>query len=724
MKQMMPRLLSLSVVGMMYNVGAVAELEPHATLQTITIISQNTANNNQKDEVEHADNIPAKQAYTLNDYLPQVPGVNVGGVSLADQHIYIRGLGSDRHGTNLKITVDGVRQPETRSFYHGGLIALDPDLYKKTEVSVGNNSVTLGNNAMGGAVAFTTVDAEDLLRLNETMGARLKLGYATNDKQLHTTATAYGKPTGNTDVLLSLGQRKSDGGKDGDGVEIQGDDITVRNVLAKASIIPMDGHKLTASYQGYDNKGIYNFGANKPLKIRNPQEIKYTKPTTSSTDTFKLAYEYQPNDYLKVMADIYKIKEEQNRDGVRRVNTDKATGITTIPHAHYLTDSETIGFNVKANQSLNRLFGKDIEHFLTYGVEGYEKKATNHKTSHLHDAELAMLNAQNPTEKHTKNYLVNQTTTANAKSLGVYAQDRMTFGRFAVTPGVRFDNYNVERANDKKSKDYSQVSFGLAGEYKVLDNTTLFASYTQLFNGPSLPETTMQSDASYPLGKLKPETGSNSEIGFNTRFNQLLANNDRLNITAKYFYTDYQDKIDRVGASQRGNGFDIDGNEIANGAFSQVYKNLEGSTKIKGYELMSNYQMNNLAFNLGYAHAKSKKPNGVQLTTDSGNTLTLGADYYNINPILGEYRIGANIRHVADVERNYPNRILQTPTTKVEGFTVVDLTGSFKPTHFKNLSIDAGIYNVGDKTYVEHTGFTTNDTAMGRNIKISATYQF
>ncbi|ECE0941659.1 hypothetical protein ZP13_26325, partial [Salmonella enterica subsp. enterica] len=62
-------------------------------------------------------------------------------------------------GSALKITVDGVRQPETRGFHHAGISGLDPDLYKTTEVSVGNNSVTLGNNAIGGGVAFTTVDA-------------------------------------------------------------------------------------------------------------------------------------------------------------------------------------------------------------------------------------------------------------------------------------------------------------------------------------------------------------------------------------------------------------------------------------------------------------------------------------------------------------------------------------------------------------------------------------
>ena len=52
-----------------------------------------------------------------------------------------------------KITVDGVPTGNAR-FSPCRELVTDPDLYKTTEVSVGNNSVTLGNNAIGGGVAL------------------------------------------------------------------------------------------------------------------------------------------------------------------------------------------------------------------------------------------------------------------------------------------------------------------------------------------------------------------------------------------------------------------------------------------------------------------------------------------------------------------------------------------------------------------------------------------
>ncbi|MBZ9934483.1 hypothetical protein LB570_30925, partial [Mesorhizobium sp. BR1-1-5] len=76
----------------------------------------------------------------------------------------------------------------------------------KTEVSVGNNSVTLGNNAIGGGVAFTTVDAQDLLLPDQKMGAKVKLGYASNDQQFQRSLTTYAKPNEQLDMIVSYGE--------------------------------------------------------------------------------------------------------------------------------------------------------------------------------------------------------------------------------------------------------------------------------------------------------------------------------------------------------------------------------------------------------------------------------------------------------------------------------------------------------------------------------------
>lgn len=717
-----PCLLSFAVLSGMYSSIAVANDVPTTTLQTITIVAQNTANKHQKDDISHTDSIPAKQADTLGDYLPQVAGVNVGGTSGFNQHISIRGIGSDFHGSLLKVTVDGVRQPETRSFHHTGSVGLDPDLYKATEVSVGNNSVTLGNNAMGGAVAFRTVDAEDLLRPDEKVGARLKVGYASNDKQFHSTATAYGKPTDNSDVLISYGQRNSDGGKDGDGQHIQGDDITIKNILAKASFKPADGHKISASFQQYDNKGKYPFrpdtgyrGSSQTLRgdvpVRDEDgkivqengkdktqtvDLLYKGNTVTNVNdgflkskTVSIGYDYTPNDDLEVTAKLYQLENEGFIQGFRQLNDKERNGTNQAQLMTMPSKGKTTGFNWNVNQNFSQtLADKTLNHRFTYGTEIYKKSLTQ-----------------------------SSGVPFKATSSGLYAQDRINFGKLTLTPGLRYDKYQIKTVQNG-SKTYDKISGALAGEYKILPNTTVFASYTQLFNGPRLPEGIRNASTLYDLNKIVPEKGANAEIGFNTRFNNVIRENDSLNFTAKYFNTDYQDKIvmESVNSPQ---GYNDKGEVVAEGKYASKYINA-GDVKYKGYEIMSNYHLNNFGVNFGYAHAKSKDAKGYQLNSDSGNQLTLGVNYGDVD----NYLIGLNLRHVQGFSRKEaPTRQIPTGINDLKGFTTVDLTGSYKPAKLKNVSIDAGIYNLTDEMYAEHSSRNA-DYAMGRNVKLAVTYQF
>ena len=167
-----------------------ADSMPSTTLQTITVTANSSVREKlQEGEVYTEDYTPAAQASHLSDFLDVVPGASVGGTSAVNQRVRVRGLDD----TNLKVTIDGARQ-EGPLFYHMGDITIDPDMLKKVEVAVGNNSVTLGNDALGGAVAFETVDAADLLKPEQRIGSRVKVGYGSNNDELLTSATVYGAP--------------------------------------------------------------------------------------------------------------------------------------------------------------------------------------------------------------------------------------------------------------------------------------------------------------------------------------------------------------------------------------------------------------------------------------------------------------------------------------------------------------------------------------------------
>ncbi|MFW2177348.1 MULTISPECIES: TonB-dependent receptor domain-containing protein [unclassified Moraxella] len=651
--------LSVCILTAFYSSSVLAsESEPTTTLQTITFNTHQYTPQRQVESVHHDNSVKVQQADLISQYLPTVAGINVGGTSGVDQHIYIRGLGSDNAGSGLKITVDGVRQPETRGFHHAGISGLDPDLYKTTEVAVGNNSVTLGNNAIGGGVAFTTVDAEDLLLPNQKLGAKIKLGYGSNDKQFQRTITTYAQPNDKLDLLLSYGERDSDGGEDGGGKHIQGDDINIKNILAKASVTPIDGHKITASYQRYDNEGLYPFRPNVGYQANLPNNI---KAGFSNNETYTLGYQFKPNTNFELNSKVYHLTNEALSQGLR--------GTTPMS---IQTEGKTDGLNVNIKRKIHQI------HALNYGVEAYKKSATL------------------PTSQITE----------DATSVGVYLQDRVDFGRFALTPGVRFDHYTPsERLS---SEDYNQVSGALAGEFKLTPNHTLFASYTQLFNGPPLPETLQQNGQVFINNDVKAETGANAEVGFSSRFQGVLNEQDKLSLTAKAFDTKYDNKINRL------NGIDCTTGKAVTDGKCASYSNA-GDTKIKGYELNAKYRLNNISLNTGYAHAKSETDKGYRLGKDAGDLFNVGFDY----AFNEQFSFGSNIRHVASLTRQTSG----TAVSRLPSFTTYDVFGSYRPSALKNLSIDAGVYNLSDAEYAEHVS-NSSDKAMGRNVKVSMSYQF
>ena len=182
--------------------AATVEDMPSTTLQTITVTANSSVRDGmQSDSIDSAQYIPAGQASLLNDFLDGVPGASVGGTSAMNQRVRVRGFDD----TNLKVTVDGARQ-EGYAFHHSGDLVIDPDSSKRSEVSVGNNSVTLGNDAIGGAVAFETVDAADLLDVDQKIGAKIHTGYGSNNDELLTSATVFAAPQQNVDLLVYYGK--------------------------------------------------------------------------------------------------------------------------------------------------------------------------------------------------------------------------------------------------------------------------------------------------------------------------------------------------------------------------------------------------------------------------------------------------------------------------------------------------------------------------------------
>ncbi len=666
------------------NAAANVEDMPSTTLQTITVSANSSVREKvQEDSVYVEDYTPAQQASHLSDFLNVVPGVTIGGTSSVNQRIRIRGL----EDSNLKVTIDGARQ-EGKLFYHMGDITIDPDLLKQADVAVGNNSVTLGNDAIGGAVAFKTVDAADLLKPGQKIGAKLKAGYASNNDELLTSATVYGAPTDNVDLLAYYGKRDTSSGEDGSGRELF-EDSESESFLLKAGAYIADDHRVGASFSRTDKEGTFPFRPDFPSLGDDPI------PQKVKRDTYTLDYNFNPvSSLIDVDTTIYQTETQISRD-----NDPK-----TSPGYDWNAKVKTTGGKIENTSMIDSTSGN---HKLIAGLEHYKKQSD-----------------YSALDRTTK---LPVTGNDEAKNTSVYLEDQWQMGKLTLTPGVRYDRYEApDFVADGKT--YDNVVGALAASYEIAPSTQIFASYTQLFNGPDLSQAIFNRDGAgtYVNKDLKAEEGDNTEVGIVTTLRNLTTANDALQLSGKYFETNIENYIEYVRAG--GSRIGLDCNTGALGGDCQGAINKDEDYKIKGVELAADYKMNNLSMGVSYAHARSKgKDTGYSIYSQTGSSSDTG-DKYMVNLAYQPTEttdLGWRSTYVASVTPNTGGDDFKKPS-----YDVHDIFMSYLPRQVEGLKATVGVYNIFDETFASHASRynaledASTDFEPGRNIKASLTYQF
>src|SRR5688572_17745214 len=227
-----------------------------------------------------------RNASTPDDLLNRVPNVEfTGGPRRTGEDPSIRGFS----GPDVVIMIDGARQNIDTG--HEGRFYLDPSLIGEVEVLRGSASALYGSGGSGGVFSFQTLDADDLLAPDETVGFRVRGGYQSVNDEPMGSFTLYGKPGAGIDLLGSVTKRNSGDIRLGDGDTLDSSDDIVAG-LVKAGIDLHEFHRIEASFMRFDNQ------AEEPL---NGQDFFAEDATEKSveTDTTRLAYSYSnPDDKL------------------------------------------------------------------------------------------------------------------------------------------------------------------------------------------------------------------------------------------------------------------------------------------------------------------------------------------------------------------------------------------------------------------------------------------
>lgn len=635
------------------------------------------------------------------DVFKGVPGVSFeGGPRRTGQVPTIRGF----EGEGVVILFDDARQNFISG--HVGRFFLEADLLKSVEVVRGPTSSVFGSGAVGGVLAFRTIDASDLLEPGQLGAIRVKSGFQSVDEEQSYSVTGVQRnESGSLDVVAHLGMRNSSDIKLGSGAVLPADD-DIKNVLVKGTFVLGSGLKWANSFTFFDKEGV---------EPSNPQGGNVASADNPNVDrdvlsrTFQSKLEYNPssNNLVDARSVVY---QAFNRVEEGEKSADRTT----------LRDVTTWGF--KADNRSRFRFGPDVNMKLTYGTDIYRDTQKGRDTT-----STAAIRGGVP----------------NARSdfLGVFAEAEIDIGRpgkglgqLSFIPGLRFDRYSSQSDLDSDIEE-TAVSPKIAAAYRPFEWLSVFGNYGSAFRAPSYNE-------SYSIGThfriplqggivanefitnpgLQPEEALGWEAGASLKFDDVLASGDKLRVKGSYWHNDVENLISIQVAMPFGNlsaacfgapspPFPLCVGGAAAGWTSQ-YVNTSNA-ELDGVELDASYDSQWVFLRTTYSQIDGRDVDtGLHTGNLYPNKFFVNAAF-KLPPL--QARIGARATIAAEFDK------VNSASEKRDSYKVFDLYAVWEPTigGLKGLRVDLGVDNVTDEDY--ETVFA-NVSEEGRNYKAGISY--
>ncbi len=657
-------------------------------------------------EVLDQNDLSNKSGSSIKEIADEIPGVTVRTVKRSGVNgpssagnVNIRGLDLQR----ILFQIDGIRLPEP---YRFGPYTFDQGNYvdfntlSSVEIIKGPASALYGADALGGLVSYRTLTPSDLLGKDKNTAFEVPLNYDSSN--------------GGLSQSIKFANKLSE--KDSVAIVFTNETSSAMNVKADSKFSDDESHSLTnylinltRDFDDYTQGTIIYENLSRSSDITSSDAnlaamgtyFSLVSNDDSNRDRVSFEYKYDnpDNDKLfklfrtKVYNQYARSDDKYSRDSVLR-------GLRSVRNHDYYFKNESTGGEIEFQSMFNN-------NKLTYGFDLSEVD-----TSRFRSTETV---ATNSTKKEK------DTPDTKITRFGAYIQDEVSYGKFDVIAGLRYDTYDLDAkvdeyvsANAAEDVNADKFTPKVATTYNFTDNTTGYVSYAKGFRAPAYYEvnanfTNLASGyktVSNP--ELKPETSDSYEVGLRGRF-------PKFDYNLSAFYNKYDDFI---------------------GTFQVVafrplltFKTLNvDEAQISGYEFDFNLYRNenrkgfSLFSKMAYA---------------SGDNLTDNVPLDTVNPFEAKYGVKYltnNNKWEAKLTNTYvaKARVAASTTTYVpEAYTVSDLELLFRPKETFELS--AGIYNLFDKAYYNYQDVkgkaigTSNLTRFRQpelNIKLGATIRF
>jgi len=601
------------------------------------------------------DKLRRSMARDMADVFRDDPSLVVGGGARNAQRLYVRGV----EATNLNISIDGAKQGGSLHQHRGDIGSIDPTLLKKVSVQTGS-SADAGPGALGGSIRFETVDAQDLLESGEKVGAIVRGGYGSTDKSWRGSTTVFGKVSDHFGLMgnfSGLDRRDYAVGGGDEAENTAGEDY---DFMLKMSMLEFNNHSLRVSAEHKRDSGLYVWGgAGSDMGYASGADPVYVYTERNS---YVVDHRFNPdNPYVDSHINLYYNENSvENRDS----------------NSEYAAD--TLGGDIR--NTFHFAFGS-VQNNLTTGLDY-----------------VAENNTADASGTDTDN---------DSHNLGLFLQNRLSWGPTRLSFGARLDEYGAEFGEN--DIDGSRVSPNVGMEYDLFSGLTAFANYGQAVRASGIiPGSWLANINQNTVFSVEaPETSERYEGGLRFRKNGLLLPTDSLQVEWTYF----DSRMKNIITAQGGKGGVVKAIMNSDPLFS------------KGWEARLGWGIEAFNTSVGYTHVTTRDENGDpvsvtrRLAASTGDRLV----WDNRFSFLDSWTFGYTMTYVARLE-DVPSGEDERP-----GYLIHSVQAEWTPEFVPGLTLILAVNNLFDRKYSEQTSIADSDgnvlSEPGRDIRLGFEYR-
>ena len=478
-------------------------------------------------EVLSGEVLTESRVFTVNEAMRKVPGIfarDEEGLGLRP-NLGVRGLNPTR-SSKVLLLEDGIPiayapYGDNASYYHPPV-----ERFERIEILKGSGQIAYGPHTVGAVINYITPAVPDQLdgRLVASLGNK-------NFGEVH---GEVGDRFGDTGFIAHGTYKETDGARANMHFEVGDVNLKIVHEFSERQAVTF-----RASYYDESSQVTYSgltLAEWEDDPFQNPfkyDQMDAQRFGTSATHRFELspAVTFTTNAYYTYF----------NRDWWRQSsNSTQRPNDRSDPACGGMANLyETCGNEGRLRQYWTA--GLEPRVSVEHGLFGVDNVAEAGMRYHVEDQYRIQANGDLPNSREPgtgRNAGIKEDSDRSVDALSAFAQNRFDFGRWTVTPGVRFEHIDYERVDNllgtsgKSSID--QVVPGIGATVEVLPATVVFAGVHRGFGPPGVADIVTASGGSVDL---------DAELSWNYELGLRAVPGDGLSYEATLFRMDFENQI-------------------------------------------------------------------------------------------------------------------------------------------------------------------------------------